>query len=64
MGMAEHGSQEIGNPPPGQRGWSVHGRLAAVPPALQCRQARTPGLGGGVPGSWDVNHARGHRGQG
>lgn len=51
-------------PPPGQRWWSVHGRLAAVPPTLRCRQAGTPGLGGGVPGSWDVNHARGHRGQG
>lgn len=47
-------------PPPGQRGGRVHGRLAAVPPTQeQCRQVGTPG---GVPGSRDVNHARGATG--
>lgn len=67
MGMAGHGSQETSKtalpappPPPGQHGWRVHGRLAAVPPTQeQCWQVGTPG---GVPGSRDVNHARGATG--
>lgn len=68
MGMAEHGSQEMGKthpPAPDSVGGGCTDAWRAVFPAQeQCRQVGAPGWDGGVPESRDVNHAWGATGDG